>query len=49
VAFHAPWHGSWLNIAEIELAALGKQCLGRRLGSLAELAREAGLDDRDAL
>jgi hypothetical protein len=34
-----PRHGSGLNMAEIELAALGKQCLGRRIGSLAELAR----------
>jgi hypothetical protein len=25
---HTPKHGSWLNIAEIELSALGKQCLG---------------------
>jgi len=37
-----PRHGSWLNMAEIELAALGKQCLGRRIGSREELAREAG-------
>jgi hypothetical protein len=46
---YTPRHGSWLNLAEVELAALGKQCPGRRLGSLAELAREGGLDDRDAL
>jgi hypothetical protein len=39
---YTPKHGSWLNLAEIELAALGKQCLGRRIGSLEELAREAG-------
>jgi hypothetical protein len=37
---HTPKHGSWLNMAEIELAALGKQCLGRRIGSIDELARE---------
>lgn len=36
-----PKHGSWLNIAEIELSALGKQCLDkRRIGSLAELNDE---------
>jgi DDE superfamily endonuclease len=30
--FHAtPVHGSWLNIAEIELSVLGRQCLGHRL------------------
>jgi transposase len=39
---YTPRHGSWLNRAEIELAALGKQCLGRRLGSREELGREAG-------
>ena len=37
---YTPRHGSWLNMAEIELAALGKQCLGRRIGSAEELARE---------
>jgi hypothetical protein len=37
---YTPKHGSWLNMAEIELAALGKQCLGRRIGSREELARE---------
>jgi hypothetical protein len=26
---HTPRHGSWLNIAEIELSALTRQCLGR--------------------
>ena len=37
---YTPRHGSWLNMAEIELAALGKQCLGRRMGSAEELARQ---------
>jgi hypothetical protein len=37
---YTPKHGSWLNVAEIELAALAKQCLGRRIGSLEELKRE---------
>ena len=33
VVFHyTPRHGSWLNMAEIELAALGRQCLNRRIG-----------------
>ena len=27
---HTPKHGSWLDIAEIELSALSKQCLGKR-------------------
>jgi hypothetical protein len=37
---YTPKHGSWLNVAEVELAALSKQCLGRRIGSLEELRRE---------
>lgn len=28
---HTPKHGSWLNIAKNELAALTKQCLDRRI------------------
>ena len=37
---YTPKHGSWLNMAEIELAALSKQCLGRRIGALEQLRRE---------
>ena len=37
---YTPKHGSWLNTAEVELAALSKQCLGRRIGSQEELQRE---------
>jgi DDE superfamily endonuclease len=37
---YTPKHGSWLNVAEVELAALAKQCLGRRIASAAELERE---------
>jgi len=37
---HTPKHGSWLNIAEIELSALTKQCLGRRIADLAVLNEE---------
>jgi len=33
-----PRSGSWLNVAEIELSALARQCLDRRIGSAAELA-----------
>ncbi len=28
---HTPKHGSWLNMAEIELSVLSRQCLDRRL------------------
>jgi hypothetical protein len=37
---HTPKHGSWLNIAEIELSALARQCLDRRLDDLAVLNTE---------
>ena len=35
-----PRHGSWLNMAEIELAVLSEQCLDRRLADQATLERE---------
>jgi hypothetical protein len=37
---HTPRNGSWLNVAEIELSALARQCLDRRIGSAAELQAE---------
>ena len=37
---HTPKHGSWLNIAEIELSCLTRQCLGRRIGDLDTLNTE---------
>lgn len=37
---HTPKHGSWLNIAEIELSALGRQCLARRIAHQASLRRK---------
>jgi hypothetical protein len=37
---YTPKHGSWLNIAEIELSALSRQCLKRRIGDIALLIRE---------
>lgn len=45
--FHyTPKHGSWLNMAEIELSALSRQCLGRRIPDEATLKREAGAWER---
>lgn len=35
-----PKHGSWLNMAEIELSVLSKQCLDRRIPDQATLIRE---------
>ena len=41
LAFHyTPKHGSWLNMAEIELSVLRRQCLDRRIPTAAGLARE---------
>jgi hypothetical protein len=47
---HTPVHGSWLNVAEIELSVLARQCLDRRIGSAAELRREVAVwqDERNA-
>jgi hypothetical protein len=36
-AHYTPKHGSWLNVAEIELSVLARQCLGRRIDSAEEL------------
>jgi hypothetical protein len=49
--FHyTPKHGSWLNMAEIELSVLNRQCLDRRIPNQAALEREtkAWEDDRNA-
>jgi len=37
---YTPKHGSWLNIAEIELSVLTKQCLNRRMPDLETLRSE---------
>ena len=37
---YTPKHGSWLNMAEIELSVLARQCLDRRIPDRAALARE---------
>lgn len=37
---HTPKHGSWLNVAEIELNVLVRQCLNRRIDDQDELASE---------
>jgi hypothetical protein len=37
---HTPRSGSWLNVAEIELSVLARQCLGRRIATAAELRAE---------
>lgn len=44
---HTPKHGSWLNMAEIELSVLAGQCLDRRIGSKEELRREVEVWELD--
>ena len=39
---HTPKHGSWLNMAEIELSVLARQCLDRRIPDRESLAGEVG-------
>jgi hypothetical protein len=43
---YTPKHGSWLNIAEIELSVLARQCLDRRIPSRDELSREVAAWER---
>jgi len=37
---YTPKHGSWLNMAEIELNVLISQCLGRRIDNIEEIKQE---------
>lgn len=44
VEFHyTPKHGSWLNMAEIELSILQRQCLKRRIANEERLKREVAV------
>lgn len=47
---YTPKHGSWLNVAEMELSVLARQCLDRRIPDVATLTREvaAWQDQRNA-
>ena len=46
--FHyTPKHGSWLNMAEIELGVLIRQCLSRRIASKDILEREVSAWQKD--
>jgi hypothetical protein len=46
---HTPKHGSWLNIAEIELSALKRQCLAGRIDCIDKMRTQvqAWSDDRN--
>lgn len=42
-----PKHGSWLNIAEIELSALKRQCLPERIPQITLMRKAVGAWNRD--
>lgn len=44
---YTPKHASWLNMAEIEISALTKQCLGRRLSELKIVQRQVAAWSRE--
>lgn len=44
---HTPRNGSWLNVAEIELSVLARQCLDRRIGDRVKLAEEVACWERE--
>ena len=48
---YTPKHGSWLNIAEIELSVLARQCLNQRIDTLEKMSSEttAWQDRRNGL
>ena len=39
---YTPKHGSWLNVAEIELSVLQSQCLDRRIPDISTMRSEVG-------
>ena len=44
---YTPKHGSWLNVAEIELSAMSRQCLDRRIATRQQFTRETQLWCKD--
>lgn len=44
---HTPKHGSWMNMAEIELSALKGQCLNRRISDMPSMQAEVANWQRD--
>ncbi len=44
---YTPKHGSWLDMAEIELNILTRQCLNRRVDSLARLQKETATWEKE--
>jgi hypothetical protein len=44
---YTPKHGSWLNVAEIELSALNSQCLNRGIPNIELMRKEAAAWEQD--
>ncbi len=44
---YTPKHGSWLDIAEIELNVMTRQCLSRRIGDIHLLRQELAAWESD--
>ena len=44
---HTPKHGSWLNMAEIELSVLKGQCLDRRIADMETIQAEVAAWEKD--
>ena len=44
---YTPKHGSWLNMAEVELSVLARQCLDERMADKATLAGEVAAWEAD--
>ena len=44
---HTPKHGSWLNMAEIELRVLSNQCLNRRIDTITEVRRQVSAWEKE--
>jgi len=42
-----PIKGSWLNVVEIEISALSRQCLDRRIGDIKKLSNEVSAWERE--
>ena len=44
---YTPKHGSWLNVAEIELSVLNTQCLNRRIPEIDQMRKEVAAWELD--
>lgn len=43
---HTPKHASWLNMAEIEISVLTRQCLGKRIATIQEVQQQSAIWSR---